>query len=78
LVVAELALAVALLAGAGLLINSFLRVQRVDPDFRPSRRSRSGSRFRIRRIRNGRGASPSSTGWWRGWVHCLASIQPAP
>ena len=38
LVVAELALAVALLAGAGLLVNSFIRVQRVDPGFQTGRR----------------------------------------
>src|SRR4029079_18679448 len=33
LVAGEIALAVALLAGAGLLVNSFIRVQRVDPGF---------------------------------------------
>ncbi|HEV2492298.1 MAG TPA: ABC transporter permease [Terriglobia bacterium] len=37
LVMAEFALAMVLVTGAGLLINSFLRVQGIDPGFRPER-----------------------------------------
>ena len=37
LIVGEMALAVLLVAGAGLMINSFLRLQRVDPGFRAQR-----------------------------------------
>src|SRR5690606_16214810 len=36
LIIAEVALAVVLLAGAGLLINSFARITRVDPGFAPA------------------------------------------
>ena len=35
LVIAELALAVMLLAGAGLLMRSFVKLQAVDPGFKP-------------------------------------------
>lgn len=53
LVVAEVALTLVLLVGAGLLANSFLRLQRVDPGFRPEHATIAGLMIPLQRYPKG-------------------------
>ena len=53
LVVAEIALTLVLLVGAGLLANSFLRLQRVDPGFRPEHATIAGLMVPLQRYPKG-------------------------
>ena len=53
LVVAEVALTLVLLVGAGLLANSFLRLQRVDPGFRPEHATIAGLMVPLQRYPKG-------------------------
>jgi putative ABC transport system permease protein len=54
LVVGEVALALVLLVGAGLMIQSFLRLRRVDPGFRPENVLAADISLPVSRYKNGR------------------------
>ena len=76
LVVAELAMAIALLVGAGLLGRSFLRLLHPDTGFRPDGLLTVSSRSPPRRRRRGTGGPRSSTPFSIGYAECPASRAP--
>ena len=77
LVVAEMALAVMLLAGAGLLMRSFLRLQSVDPGFNPAQTLSFELSLPDVALRGrAAAASRSSISCCRGCARCPASAPP--
>ena len=75
LVIAELALAVMLLAGAGLLMRSFVKLQAVDPGFKPEQALTFELTLPDSRYKEDRHASRSSTSCCHGCARCPGFVR---
>ena len=78
LIVAQVAVAVLLLVGAGLLVKSFARLMNVRSGFEADRVLTVRSRCRRRGIPDAPRSPPTSSGCASGWRRCRACSRPGP